>query len=254
MDMIVNKMLIYRGSVSDMDGKEGNTISPEEEIDTSDQPKLNNRSVQYTKAVADDKRAPDLQFSFRIAAYICGMGEIGWSKMFLTPEFGPMQRFAFILTDAPLVADKLYSGPPLCKKCMACVRECPGSCISATESVSIMIGDKKVEWGAIDEWKCYAFYTHTGRYQNPFVPKEVFDENKDGMLDLLEGKVKADEAEVIKVNTALEEYFPSWLGYNMVKCGGCLQACINQLEKGSGCLNGTFKQPLRTRKRWTLDR
>lgn len=237
-----------RGSISDMDGTDGSTISPEEEIE------LHNRSVSYTRAVSEEKRAPDLQFSFRIAAYICGMGEIGWSKMFLTPQFGPMQRFAFILTDAPLETDSLYDGPPLCKKCMACVRECPGHCISATESVSIKIGGKTVEWGALDEWKCFAFYTHTGKYQNPFVPKEVFEENKDGQLDLLEGKTKADEAQVKKVYKALEEYFPSWLGYNMVKCGGCLQACINQLEKGSGCLNGRFRKPLRTRKRWSLDR
>lgn len=237
-----------RGSVSDMDGSRGSTISPEEEIE------LKNRSVSFTRAVSGDRRAPDLQFSFRIAAYICGLGEIGWSKMFLTPQFGPMQRFAFILTDAPLEPDGIYDGPRLCRKCMACVRECPGSCISAKESVSITIGGKKIEWGALDEWKCFAFYTHTGRHQNPFVPAEVFDENKDNNLDLLLGKAKANEYEVIRVYKALDEYFPSWLGYNMVKCGGCLQACINQLEKEGGCLDGRFRKPLRRTKRWTLDR
>ncbi|HRX42966.1 MAG TPA: hypothetical protein P5315_09325 [Clostridia bacterium] len=40
----------------------------------------------------------------------------------------------------------------------------------------------------------------------------------------------------------------------MVKCGGCLQACINQLEKEGGCLDGRFQKPLRRTKRWTLDR
>ena len=39
---------------------------------------------------------PDVFLHFRVAAYICGMGEIGWSKVFLTPRFGPRQRFAFI--------------------------------------------------------------------------------------------------------------------------------------------------------------
>lgn len=36
-------------------------------------------------------------------------------------------------------------------------------------------------------WRCYAFYTHAGRYYNPFVPKEVWDKNENGALDLMEG-------------------------------------------------------------------
>ena len=69
---------------------------------------------------------------------------------------------------------------------------------------------KRCEWGDIDMWRCYAFYTHAGRYYNPFVPKEVFDRNEGGALDLLEGKTDvADEAEIMKVYTALQKYFPA---------------------------------------------
>ena len=246
-----------RGIVSDMDGSPGNTISPEEQIVVSEQAKTktaHHRSVQFSRPTREDTSAPDLQFHFRLAGVACGLGEIGLSKMFLTKEFGPLQRLAFLFTDAPLEPDPLYDGEPLCRRCGACIRECPGNCLSPTERVTVYVGGKKCEWAALDEWKCYAFYTHGGRYYNPFVPKEVFDENKDGMLDVLEGKARADEQGVTNVYTALEKYFPTWVGYNMARCGGCIRACVSMLEKKGGCMEGRFKEPLRTGKPWKMDR
>lgn len=246
-----------RGVLSDMDGSPGNTLSPEEQIEVNKQAKTktaHHRSVQFTRPVRPDGVPPDLQFHFRLAAVACGLGEIGWSKMFLTPRFGPLQRVAFIFTDAPLQPDPLYDGPTLCRKCMACVRECPGQCLSGEESIVAYVGGKKCEWGKLDEWKCYAFYTHGGRKFNPFVPKEVWDKNKDGSLDLLEGKCEANEQEIMKVYTTLEKFFPSWVGYNMAKCGGCIRACVSMLEKKGGCMAERFSNPLRTKKAWIMER
>ena len=246
-----------RGVVSDMDGSPGNTLSPEEQINanTREETKTaHHRSVQFTRPAREGGVAPDLQFHFRLAAVACGLGEMGWSKMFLTPQFGPLQRVAFLFTDAELEPDPLYDGPPICRRCMACVRECPGECLSSKESITVYIGGKKCEWGVLDEWKCYAFYTHAGRYYNPFVPKEVFDKNEGGLLDVLEGKAEADEVQVANVYTALENYFPTWVGYNMAKCGGCIRACVSMLEKKGGCMENRFKEPLRTKKAWRLDR
>ena len=247
-----------RGSVSDMDGSPGNTLSPEEQIEAMNQAKRktnHHRSVQFTRPARPGQEAPDLQFQFRLAAVACGLGEIGWSKMFLTKDFGPLQRVAFIFTDAELDPDPLYDGEPLCRRCMACVRECPGGCLSQTDSIKVNVGGKVCEWGKLDEWKCYAFYTHGGRKFNPFVPKEVWDKNENGDLDVLEkADVKADEKSVKKVYLALEKYFPTWVGYNMAKCGGCIRACVSMLEKKGGCMAGRFKEPLRTGKPWEMDR
>ena len=250
-----------RGSVSDMDGRGGSTLSPEEQIEANDQVKnatAHHRSVEFTRATRDINVAPDLQFQFRLAAVACGLGEIGWSKMLLTKDFGPLQRVAFLFTDAELEYDDVYNGEPLCRKCGACVRECPGGCIppiNSDKKLTVNIGGKICEWGDIDMWRCYAFYTHAGRYYNPFVPKEVFDKNENGSLDLLEGVTDiADETEVVKVYTALQKYFPSWVGYNMAKCGGCIRGCVAMLEKKGGCMEDRFKNPLRTGKAWKLDR
>lgn len=250
-----------RGVVSDMDGSPGNTLSPEEQIEVSEHARkatAHHRTVQFTRPAREGGVAPDLQFQFRIAAVICGLGEIGWSKMLLTPQFGPLQRLAFIFTDAELEYDEMYSGEPLCRHCMACVRECPGGCIPTDKSkkVTVKIEDKVMEWADIDMWKCYAFYTHAGRYYNPFVPKEVFDANENGDLDLLEHpeEHRGNEQDILKVYSALQKYFPSWVGYNMAKCGGCIRACVSMLEKKGGCLENRFNEPLRTKKAWRLDR
>ena len=66
---------------------------------------------------------------------------------------------------------------------------------------------------------------------------------------------KSLKTESMKVYTALEKYFPSWVGYNMAKCGGCIRACVSMLEKKGGCMEGRFREPLRHEKKaWKMDR
>ena len=84
---------------------------------------------------------------------------------------------------------------------------------------------------------------------------ELYVRNK-AVRHLEKGRVtdEANEKEIMKVYTTLEKYFPSWVGYNMAKCGGCIRACVSVLEKKGGCMENRFKEPLRTGKPWKLDR
>jgi len=67
--------------------------------------------------------------SHKHAAVQAGLGEFGLSGLLLTPEFGPRQRFAQVLTSAELVPDKPLNlnlceqAIPQCK--FACIRVCP---------------------------------------------------------------------------------------------------------------------------------
>jgi epoxyqueuosine reductase QueG len=71
--------------------------------------------------------------SHKHAAVQAGLGEFGLSNLLLTPQYGPRQRFAQLLTDAKLIADEPLS-LNLCEstisKCnFACIQICPRNLI-----------------------------------------------------------------------------------------------------------------------------
>ncbi len=74
---------------------------------------------------------PDLRQNAPAAA-IAGLGEIGANGLLLTPEFGPRQRFSFLLTTAVLEESLPYSGPSLCTHCGKCAQACPMQALSTT--------------------------------------------------------------------------------------------------------------------------
>jgi epoxyqueuosine reductase QueG len=64
--------------------------------------------------------------------------------MLLTPQFGVRQICMSIVTDAPLTADPLYHGAPLCRDCDRCVAACPVQAIgNCTGPKSILTLDGK---------------------------------------------------------------------------------------------------------------
>lgn len=83
--------------------------------------------------VSPDKPAPNVYVDYQLAAQATGLGEIGRGGFFLTSEFGPLQRFAMLLTDAELDPDPVQK-PFLCNKCNACADSCPSSAIDASKS------------------------------------------------------------------------------------------------------------------------
>ncbi len=243
-----------RSALSDMTGKPGREESPELHREqaggTNSSP---NKRYLDARPAASGLPAPDVFIHFRLGAYICGLGEIGYSKMFLTPQFGPANRQAFILTDAELESDPIYDGPKLCNDCMACAVACPGQCIDRHERININVAGHGVSWGKLDEWKCFAYYIGAGKATNPFLPRDAFKDIPDGEALMRGTKKTITPDEYTAINNAINRHYPNEPGgYNPPKCGGCLRACLNSMEK-RGVLSRKFNNQFHAGKAWKLE-
>lgn len=194
---------------------------------------------KVSRAVSPDKPTPDVMLHFRIAAVACGMGEIGFSKMFLSPEFGPRQRLAFLLTDAPLDPDPI-SESKLCDRCILCVRDCTVGALSKEETVKVTVAGKEMEWAKLDEVKCSNGYMGANPHYSPFTPEDY---------DMQEAFKRQYGASEIPYNRASNSMFH--LPGALEGARGCIRACMIHLEE-QGKLKNKFKSPFRKQKPWML--
>lgn len=175
----------------------------------------------WSQPVAPGKPYPDVFVHFRIAAYLAGLGEFGWSKVFLTPQFGPRQRFAVMFTDAPLEPDPIFEGH-ICDRCKLCVKNCHGKALSMTESVKVTLAGHVQEWSKLNEMACEeGLFGGKDRELNPF-----------------------------------EKDYPRQYGYGRAVEGacGCMRACMVHLEQRKKLLC-TFRNPFRQpgHQQWEVD-
>ncbi|MGQ9731874.1 MAG: hypothetical protein ACUVX8_11470 [Candidatus Zipacnadales bacterium] len=195
----------------------------------------------YSRPVAPGRAAPDVMVHLRIAAYLAGLGEIGFSKMFLSPKYGPRNRVGIVITDLELAPDPIYDGPPLCNRCLACVKACPGGCLSETETVRVIVAGRELEWARLDCEACDIYFRGG-------VPMEN-DEDASEYMPPLYGKR-------IKAGSHSPFYTKPRNLYNtgQAVCGaaGCTRACMIALE-ARGVLENRFHQPFRRRKPWRVD-
>ncbi len=184
---------------------------------------------------------PDILIDDRIAAFICGLGEFGYSKVFLTPEFGPLQRLATVLTDAPLEPDPIFEGK-ICDRCMSCVRDCTGCAISKDVTEKITVAGHEIEWGKLDYLKCSIGYKGGNPEFNPFMDPNVdtsqFEGKYCGGQELINA-VGYPKSTVGNHNAALEG------------ARGCMRACYVHLEN-KGALTRKFVNKFRKRPQWRL--
>jgi len=73
------------------------------------------------KLRGDQPAGPDGMASLRVIGVAAGLGELGHSKLLLTPQFGPRQRVFAVFTDAELEPSPLFPGS-ICDGCLACAR------------------------------------------------------------------------------------------------------------------------------------
>jgi len=197
-----------------------------------------NLKKDFSVPVAEGMPAPDIMIHLRIAAYLAGLGEIGYSKMFLTPEFGPRVRIGVVLTEMEFEPDPIYEGPKLCNRCMACVRECPGHCISETETVKVTLAGHEVEWGDIDTKKCNDYFGGGMRTE----PDEKNNYIK-GRPDLAHGSHSPFVTQPKRLYVS---------GQAVCGARGCTRACMMRLE-ARGVIKNQFKTPFRRHRPWQVD-
>lgn len=213
--------------------------------------------------------APDIHVNVRIAAMACGLGEIGWSKVFLHPVFGPRVRIGTILTDAVLEADPLIKPGTICKRCMRCVPTCPGNAIPPRQgpSITIKIDDQEYSWGDVHMGRCTATHHGINYKASPFLKKYFPGFN----LDVTETTMSEELSYKITHSLGLANWwrrnpeFPGTQAYPFIKqiaahcgylaiCGakGCIRACMEFQEEFHNIEQDTFVTPVFPEKPWEL--
>lgn len=219
--------------------------------------------------VAPDRPPPEVNINVRIAGVACGVGEMGWSKVFLTKKFGPRVRLGTILTDAELEPDPLMEPGTLCNRCMRCVKDCPGGAIpkpNERPTIKIQIEDKTYEWGDVHMGRCTLTHHGMNWEASPFLKKDF-----PGLdLKVRESTLSEEAAYRLCYPMAMADWpaspeFPDravMSYYHQIKshisyfaiCGakGCIRACMDAMEKRHACEQSNFATPVSPRPAWKL--
>ena len=205
--------------------------------------------------------------SVRVIAAGCGLGEIGFSKVFLTKKFGPRVRLGLIFTDAELEPDPILDTGDICIHCGACQRECPGNAVPSVKDpakrLEVDFGEKKIWYGDVHMGRCTLSHHGFNNECSPFHKKEfpnmAFDVKSSEMTEeeayiLCYSLASAKWGRKPKTNAVLEyyDYILNHTGYFAI-CGakGCIRACMNALEK-AGKIENKFHNQFYKKPSWKL--
>ncbi|MDD5602879.1 MAG: 4Fe-4S binding protein [Eubacteriales bacterium] len=176
------------------------------------------------------KPAPEVLLDFAQSAVICGLGSISYRGEVLTPQYGPFQRLAYIITNAPLEADPVFDSD-LCDKCGKCADACPGKAIIRDEKTTDIAG-RTYTHGTFDSWQCSVYYRGAHR-SNPYMNDEFLKGDPDREA-VLNGEKRFDEKSAKEMYPKMKFLPPTQFGYVPCMCRrACDIACYNHLkEKG----------------------
>ena len=169
--------------------------------------------LQFASPVESGKPAPDIMIDFGKAAKACGIGCPGRDGKVVNREYGPLMRYAFIVTDAPLETNAPFE-EDLCSGCTECVKACPAKCID--------------EEKGLDTWNCSVYYRGAHK-SNPFMSADFLkDEPEREKILSGEKRFTAEEARALYPRLT---FLPrtQW-GYAPCLCGKkCDVACYCHL-------------------------
>ena len=168
--------------------------------------------LKFASPVAEGKPAPDVIIDFGKAARACGLGMMGKSGKIINRKYGPLMRYAFIITDAPLEAGAPYT-EDLCEGCDACAKACPGHAVSDA---------------GLDSWQCAVYYRGAHR-SNPFMT-DAFLAGDPEREAILNGEKRFDAESARALYPKLDFLPRTQWGYAPCICGKkCDVACYERL-------------------------
>jgi len=173
---------------------------------------------------------PDGIISLRVVGCAAGLGELGLSKLFLTPQFGPRQRMFAVLTDAELEPDPLLT-EKICDECGSCIRGCPAGAISRERKVEVLIEDRVFCHGNMDSGKCSHIHQGWDARYSPFLRKDSSRENPPPYYQFIDRRFRH---------------------HSICGARGCVRACMDHLEK-TGRLEKQYKTPMIEGKQWVIE-
>ena len=167
-------------------------------------------------AVAAGRAEPNVFPDFDYAAVACGIAEIGFNGLVLTPKFGSRQRFHMIITDAEIESTPLLE-QSVCDGCGKCADACPYGAIDKEQVEIVNICGKEMKVAKIDYDKCRT--CKNGACPNRFSPAGKPDrvpalcnrtclchlEGKDTLESRFENTFRKREAWVIGGSTKANE-------------------------------------------------
>ncbi|MHC4480522.1 MAG: 4Fe-4S binding protein [Planctomycetota bacterium] len=173
---------------------------------------------------------PDGMVSLRVIGCAAGLGELGRSKLFMTPQFGPRQRVYAVLTDAALAPDPLLEDH-VCDDCGLCTAACPADAIPKERAVELKIGDRLFSHAPLDTAKCLHYHQGWDPKYSPFVQEDSSEENLPPYFRFLRHRFRHHSV-----------------------CGarGCVRACMDHLEK-TGRIEKQYQTPMIEGKQWVIE-
>lgn len=174
---------------------------------------------------------PDGALSLRVIGCAAGLGELGFSKLLLTPQFGPRQRIFAVLTDAELISDPLVEPGTVCHGCGTCRSACPAGAIPSHRDVEVRIGDVVFSHAELDCSKCSHIHQGWDPRYSPFLQEDSTRDNPPPYYRFLQHRFRHQSI-----------------------CGarGCVRACMDHLEK-TGRIEKTYSTPMIEGEQWTID-
>jgi ferredoxin len=178
----------------------------------------------------DQPDGPDGMISLRVVGVAAGLGELGMSKVFLTPQFGPRQRMFAVFTDAELEPTPIFTGS-VCDECGICSKKCEAEAIGTERTVKLEIEDHTFSHAPLDCDACLVVHQGMDRRYSPF----------------WNGSEKEGD----------KPSYNSWTHNRFNQLAicvgrGCIRACLDHLEK-TGRIEKRFKTPFIEGNRWKLN-